>query len=87
MILQDDMKFIYSIGEQNGIFKWAFYGDKEINHELAKHYEELVDVSKKSLKDNVRNENETFFKQEDLQNYTQQQIDQMKSMLDQPNLT
>jgi hypothetical protein len=34
--------------------------------ELDKYYEELVDVSKKSLKENVRNDNETLFREQDL---------------------
>jgi WD40 repeat protein len=40
-IFQDDMKFIYSIGEGNGIFRWNFHGDKEMPEDLFKHYEEI----------------------------------------------
>ena len=40
-IVQDDLRFVYSIGEGNGIYKWNFYGDKEMPLELNKYYEEL----------------------------------------------
>jgi WD40 repeat protein len=38
---QPDMRFIYTLGEGNGIFRWSFYGDKEMPGDINKYYEEL----------------------------------------------
>jgi len=27
VIMTKDMRFVFSVGELNGIYKWAFYGD------------------------------------------------------------
>jgi hypothetical protein len=35
------MRFVYSIGEGNGIFKWNFYGDKEFPIDITQHFEKL----------------------------------------------
>ena len=41
VIWQDDMKFLYSIGEGNGIFKWSFYGEKDMPLDITLHYEKF----------------------------------------------
>jgi hypothetical protein len=40
-VLQNDMRFLYSVGPNNGIFKWAFFGDKSMPDEppLNEYYE------------------------------------------------
>jgi hypothetical protein len=35
------MRFIFTLGDGNGIFRWSFFGDKEFPSDLSKHYEEL----------------------------------------------
>lgn len=35
IICQDDMRFIYTIGEGNGIFKWGFYGERDIPSDIT----------------------------------------------------
>lgn len=35
------MRFIYTLGEGNGIFRWSFFGDKEMPADIKKYYEEL----------------------------------------------
>lgn len=35
------MRFVYSIGEGNGVYRWAFYGDREMPIDLYKYYEEI----------------------------------------------
>jgi len=43
IVFQEDLRFLYTIGDGNGIFKWSFYGDKEAPIELNKYFEEIVD--------------------------------------------
>lgn len=38
---QEDMRFIFTIGDGNGLFRWTFFGDKETPSDLSKYYEEL----------------------------------------------
>lgn len=38
---QEDMRFMYSIGEGNGIFKWSFFGEREMPSDMSRCYEEL----------------------------------------------
>ncbi len=40
------MRFIYSIGEQNGVFKWIFFGDKEMPIDVGKHFEKIEENNK-----------------------------------------
>ena len=35
------MRYLVTIGEGNGIFRWAFFGDKEMLSDPSKYYEEL----------------------------------------------
>jgi hypothetical protein len=35
------MRYMYTIGDGNGIFKWSFFGDKEVPSDISKCYEEL----------------------------------------------
>ena len=37
------MKFMYSVGPRNGIFKWAFWGDKEMPEEMLNEYYERTE--------------------------------------------
>ena len=39
LVIQNDMRHLYSIGPGNGIFKWAFFGDKEMPHDLTTQFE------------------------------------------------
>ena len=34
LLIQDDMRYMYSIGPGNGIYKWAFFGDKEMPEDI-----------------------------------------------------
>lgn len=40
-IISKDMRFVFSIGELNGIYKWAFYGDTSMPEDITQHFEEL----------------------------------------------
>lgn len=37
--MQKDMRYLYSVGPGNGIYKWAFWGDKDVPHDLTTQYE------------------------------------------------
>ena len=65
------MRFMYSIGEGNGIFKWSFFGDREMPSDMTRCYEEL-EVQNENLKH--PGENPTF-NHDDLLRMTNQQID------------
>jgi len=75
-ILSKDMRFVFSVGELNGIYKWSFYGDKTMPEDIYSHYEELE--SEKAAKaamsldeQDERRRNEGIFEQEELATYTQ----------------
>lgn len=36
-----DMRFLFTVGDGNGIFRWSFFGDKEHPSDISKHYEDL----------------------------------------------
>jgi len=38
---QDDMRSLLSIGDGNGIFKWSFFGDKEMPSDISRCFEEI----------------------------------------------
>ena len=59
------MRFIYSIGEGNGIFKWSFFGEREMPLDITKHFEKLEEPSKTKSK-----ENEPMFADLELKTYT-----------------
>jgi len=41
VIIQRDMRNVYSIGELNGIYKWTFYGDTSQPEDISQYCEEL----------------------------------------------
>lgn len=41
IIIQKDLRNVYSVGELNGIYKWAFYGDTSSPQDITTHCEEL----------------------------------------------
>ena len=65
------MRFVYTIGPGNGIYKWAFYGDREMPADLLAQFEMLPDeISRQEAK-----EDEIpvpTFDQEQLKTYTEQ---------------
>lgn len=38
--LQEDMKYLYSIGPGNGIYRWRFHGDREMPENISLIFEE-----------------------------------------------
>lgn len=41
VIIQKDMRNVFSIGELNGIYKWTFYGDTSNPDDITQYFEEL----------------------------------------------
>lgn len=41
LVITKDMKFVFTIGDYNGLFKWIFYGDKTSPEDLSEYFEEL----------------------------------------------
>ena len=37
------MRYLYTVGPGNGIYKWAFFGDKEMPEDMLEAYEKLPD--------------------------------------------
>ena len=47
------MRFMYSVGPGNGIYKWAFYGDKDMPVDIGSQYEMLPDdIKREESKEN-----------------------------------
>ena len=65
------MRFIYSYGEGNGIFRWNFYGDRDKGGDVTNYYEEIAD-DKAQI---VMNQEETaVFDDLELARMTEEQI-------------
>ena len=69
-VIQDDMRCMFSVGPGNGIYKWAFYGDRDMPDDMLEHYEKLpADIAREEAK-----EGEIpvpAFEQEQLKTYTE----------------
>jgi hypothetical protein len=40
-VFSPDMRFVYSLGDGNGLFRWAFFGDGDTPSDIERHYEEI----------------------------------------------
>ena len=60
-----DMNYVFTIGPMNGIYKWRFYGDKEMPSDITQVYEELPKTNQ--IKELTADESNR-----DLLTYTQQ---------------
>ena len=61
------MRYIWSVGEGNGIFKWIFFGDQSHPVDMNDHYEKL------EAKEEVKIlEEPAKFDHDELLTYTQQ---------------
>ena len=77
IVMQHDMRYLYSIGPGNGIYKWAFYGDREVPVDLPAQFEMLPDeIAREEAKEGVIQI--PTFDQEELKTYTEEQIAQMR---------
>lgn len=59
---QDDMRFIYTLGDGNGIFRWTFFGDKEHPSDWSTHYEELEAPKPEKKPQDTAFDNETLLR-------------------------
>lgn len=78
------MRFAFSVGQWNGIFKWHFYGDKTEPEDISEYFEEL-ESEKAKIAAQTEEEleqkrvNEGIFDQEELATYTAKQIENFKN--------
>lgn len=74
-ILTKDLRFIFSVGKLNGIYKWQFYGDRTMPDNIDGYYEELESEIKAKLamteeEKEKQRMNEGIYDQEELATYT-----------------
>lgn len=54
MCLQEDMRYLYTVGHGNGIYRWAFYGDKDIPSDLTLLFEKTqAEISREEAKEQL----------------------------------
>lgn len=90
LIATKDLRCIFSVGEFNGIYKWAFYGDASSPEDITQHFEELAadEMAKASMTEEEKEQQrvgEGLFGQEELATYTQQQLDKFNENLQSGN--
>lgn len=71
VIWQDDLRYVFTLGDGNGIFRWTFFGEKDFPSDLSQCFEEL-EPPKKQVK---HPEDNPLFNHEDLMRMTNLQID------------
>lgn len=49
VVIQKDLRNVYSVGELNGIYKWAFYGDVTNPQDITEHCEEIEELAPKAI--------------------------------------
>ena len=42
LCLSQDMRHLYSVGPQNGIYRWGFYGDRQMPDDLLALFEKTA---------------------------------------------
>lgn len=73
------MRYLYTVGPCNGIYRWAFFGDREMPLDLTVLYEKtLAEIKREELKEQQAVTLPTFNQQE-LKTYTEEQIAQLRS--------
>ena len=54
IFMQHDMRSLYTIGPGNGIYKWAFFGDKEMPADIHEQYEKTkAELEREEVKENT----------------------------------
>ena len=54
IFMQQDMRSLYTIGPGNGIYKWAFFGDKDTPVDIHEQYEKTkVELEREEVKENT----------------------------------
>lgn len=75
LIVSKDMRFVFSVGELNGIYKWLFYGDSKHPDDITQFCEELEHerLAKAQLTEEEKDQlkvGEGMFDQGELMSYT-----------------
>ena len=70
--LTEDLRHLYTVGQANGIFRWSFYGDREMPTDITV----LFEKTQKEIQREEEKEKEPVslptFKQTELQTYTEE---------------
>ena len=54
IFMQQDMRSLYTIGPGSGIYKWAFFGDKDTPVDIHEQYEKTkVELEREEVKENT----------------------------------
>ena len=78
MCLQEDMRFLYTVGPGNGIYRWAFFGDHEMPQDMTVLYEKTIaEIKREEAKENQAVTLPTF-KEKELKAYTEEQIAKLR---------
>ena len=69
VIISQDLRFVFSVGELNGIYRWSFYGDKSMPDNIDMYCEEIEqeDVAQVAHEDDKEG---ALFEQDQLLTYT-----------------
>ena len=79
--LTEDLRYLYSVGQGNGIFRWNFFGDKDMPADLTVMFEKTQnEIKREEMKENEPVSLPTF-KQSELKSYTEEQIGKLRSDL------
>ncbi len=73
------MRYLYTVGPGNGIYRWAFFGDHEMPLDLTVLYEKTQEeIKREELKEMLAVQLPTF-KQNELKTYTEEQISKLRT--------
>jgi DUF971 family protein len=51
VVITEDLRFVFTTGRGNGIYRWQFYGDKAMPDDLSVQYEAMEEeLEKKEVK-------------------------------------
>ena len=72
MCLQEDMRFLYTVGPGNGIYRWSFFGDHEMPQDLTVLYEKTIAEIKREEAKEDQTVTLPTFKEKELKAYTEE---------------
>lgn len=72
LCLQRDSRFLYSVGPGNGIYRWAFFGDREMPDDITTLFEKTKAELDKELEKEKQDITLPTFDQKELMQYSEQ---------------
>lgn len=74
------MRYVFSTGKGNGIYRWAFFGDKNMPEDISVQFE-LTQAEIRLQEEKEKEINLPVFDNKSINTYTEQQIAQMRQQL------